>query len=154
MITVRTVPGKVPEFDVRAIEARLAKAARLWGDDLKQALVDAVGEARGIDLTRRYENAFPAAYREDFEARAAVPDIQMMERLSDAEPLGMSLYRPLEAGPGSLRFKLFRAGAPMTLSDSLPMLEHMGMRVLDERPYLIAADDRPMVWMHDLGLQA
>ena len=154
MIIVRTTPGRVPDFDARAIEAQLAKAARLWGDDLKQALVDAVGEARGIDLTRRYENAFPAAYREDFEARAAVPDIQMMERLSDAEPLGMSLYRPLEAGPGSLRFKLFRAGAPMTLSDSLPMLEHMGMRVLDERPYLIAADDRPMIWMHDLGLQA
>ena len=41
MIIVRTRPGHVPDFDVRALEARLAKAARLWGDDLKQALVDA-----------------------------------------------------------------------------------------------------------------
>src|SRR6185436_13771728 len=102
MITVRTTPGRVPDFDVRALEARLAEAARLWGDDLKKALVDALGEAHGIEFARRYEEAFPAAYREDFDARAAVPDIQMMERLSDAQPLGMSLYRPLEAGPGSL----------------------------------------------------
>ena len=40
----------------------------------------------------------------------------------------MSLYRPLEAAPGTLRFKLFRLGEPVTLSDSLPMLEHMGMQ--------------------------
>ena len=49
-----------------------------------------------------------------------------MARLSAAEPLGMSLYRPLEAEPGMLRFKLFHLGRPVTLSDSLPMLERMG----------------------------
>ena len=49
-----------------------------------------------------------------------------------------ALYRPLEASPGRLRFKLFRRGGPVTLSDSLPMLEHMGLKVLDERPYRIA----------------
>src|SRR6185295_7058734 len=84
--------------------------------------------------------AFPAAYREDFAARAAVPDIEIMDRLTEGEPLGMSLYRPLEALPGALRFKLFRLGAPMTLSDSLPMLEHMGLKVQDERPYHVAPD--------------
>ena len=50
----------------------------------------------------------------------------------------MTLYRPLEAAPGTLRFKLFHLGAPVTLSDSLPMLEHMGLRVLDERPHRVA----------------
>ena len=43
-------------------------------------------------------------------------------------------------------------GAPITLSDSLPMLERMGMKVLDERPHRIAPDGRPPIWMHDLGL--
>ena len=50
----------------------------------------------------------------------------------------MSLYRPLEAAPGMLRFKLLHLGEPVTLSDSLPMLEHMGLRVLDEHPHRIA----------------
>ncbi len=97
MITVRTTPGRIPQFDVRALEARLAAAARRWDDDVKQALVDALGEARGNTLFRQFGGAFPAGYREDFAARAAVPDIEMMDRLTDAEPLGMSLYRPLEA---------------------------------------------------------
>ncbi|HET9045485.1 MAG TPA: NAD-glutamate dehydrogenase, partial [Casimicrobiaceae bacterium] len=154
MITVRTTPGRIPDFDARALEAHLAEAARLWGDELRKALVVEFGEARGIELARQYSGAFPAAYREDFDPRSAVPDIRMLESLSESTPLGMSLYRPLEAEPGALRFKLFRAGAPMTLSDSLPMLEHMGMRVLDERPYKITAEGRAPVWMHDLGLIA
>src|SRR5438552_575656 len=152
MIIVRTTPGHIPDVDVRALEARLATASRRWEDDLKDALIDALGEARGNALYRQFGTAFPAGYREEFAARAAVPDIEMMARLTDAEPLGMSLYRPLEAAPGTLRFKLFHRGAPVTLSDSLPMLERMGLKVLDERPYRITPESAPPVWMHDLGL--
>ena len=153
MITVRTEPGKIPHFDVRELEARLALAARRWDDDLKDALIDALGEARGNELLRRFAAALPAAYREDFSARAAVPDIEMMARLSAASPLGMSLYRPLEAEPGMLRFKLFHLGGPVTLSDSQPMLKRMGLKVLDERPYRMAPPDQPPVWLHDFGMQ-
>ena len=49
-ITVRTTPGKIPDFDVRELEARLAVAARPLEDDLKGALIDALGEARGNEL--------------------------------------------------------------------------------------------------------
>ena len=152
MITVRTTPGQVPPTDVRALEAELAAAARRWDDELKDALIDAVGEARGNALFRGFGGAFPVAYREDFAARNAVPDIEMMDRLTVAAPLGMSLYRPLGAAPNALRFKLFRLGGAITLSESLPMLERMGMKVLDERPYRIAPDARTPIWVHDLGL--
>ncbi len=153
MITVRTNPGDIPEVDVRELEARLAAAARRWDDDLKEALVEVMGEAPGNDRFRRFRGALPAAYREDFSARLAVPDIEMMARLSADHPLGMSLYRPLEAEPGTLRFKLFHLGGPVTLSDSLPMLERMGLRVLDERPYRVSPQDAAPVWLHDFGLQ-
>ncbi len=68
-ITVRTTPGKIPPFDVRELEARLAAAARRWEDDLQQALIEALGEARGNELFRQFGGAFPAGYREDFAAR-------------------------------------------------------------------------------------
>ncbi len=152
LITVRTTPGAIPDVDVRAVEAQLVAAARRWNDDLKQALIEALGEARGNELFRQFGEAFPAGYREDFTARQAVPDIQMMARLSAAEPLAMSLYRPLEAAPGALRFKLFHLGEPVGLSDSLPMLERMGLNVLDERPHRVAPLGTPPIWMHDFGM--
>jgi glutamate dehydrogenase len=153
MITVRTTPGKVPEVDTRALESKLAAAARRWDDGLKEALIHALGDARGNALFRVFGSAFPAGYRDEFAARQAVPDIETMDRLTAASPLGMSLSRPLEAQPGTLRFKLFRRGAPVALSDSLPMLEHMGVKVLNERPHRIAAAGREPVFLHDLDLQ-
>ena len=77
-----------------------------------------------------------------------------MDRLTESEPLGVLLYRPLEAAPGALRFKLFRLGAAISLSDSLPMLEHMGLKVQDERPYRVAPEGRTPVWIHDLGMHS
>ncbi len=154
LITVRTTPGTVPPFDVRELEARLAAASRRWEDDLREALIEAQGEARGSELFRQFGSAFPAGYREDFAARSAVPDIGLMAPLTEASPLALSLYRPLEAAPGVLRFKLFHRGAPVPLSDGLPMLERMGQKVMDERPHRIAPRDAPPVWMHDFGMQS
>ena len=153
-ITVRTKPGNIPAFDEREIEERLMLAARRWEDDLKSALIGSAGEARGNELLRLFGGAFPAGYREEFAARAAVHDIEMMAKLSDSQPLGMNLYRPLEAEPGTLRFKLLRRGEPLTLSGSLPMLEHLGMRVLDEHPHRLAPQGTAPIWIHDFGLQS
>ncbi|MBS0448523.1 MAG: NAD-glutamate dehydrogenase [Proteobacteria bacterium] len=151
-ILVRTKPGDIPEFDLRELEARLVASARRWEDDLKTALVEDLGEARGVRLMRQFINAFPPGYRDQFAARAAVSDIEMMVGLDEDQPLAMSLYRPLEAAPGTLRFKLLRLGEPLTLSASLPMLEHMGLKVLDERPHRIAPTSSLPVWVHDFGL--
>ena len=154
LITVRTRPGQIPEYDVRELEERLVSAARRWDDDLKAALVEGMGEARGSEMLRRFGQAFPASYRAEFAARAAVADTEMITALSDEEPIALNLYRPLEAAPSTLRFKLLRRGEPLTLSDSLPMLEHMSLRVLDEHSHHIEPRGEAGVWMHDFGLQA
>ncbi len=151
-ITVRTTPGSIPDFDVRDVEARLAAAARRWSDDLKSALVGDLGEAQGLARMRQFAAAFPAGYREEYPARAAVPDIAMIAGLTEVRPLAMNLYRPLEAPPGTVRFKLFHLGKPMSLSESLPMLEHMGVKVQDEHPHTIAPEGMLAVAMHDFGL--
>ena len=152
LITVRTTPGNVPAFDVRELEGRLEAAARRWEDDLRKALVEGQGEARGNELYHQFGAAFPAGYREDFAARAAVPDIALMATLAADAPLALCLYRPLEAAPGVMRFKLFHRGGPVPLSESLPMLERMGLKVMDERPHRIAPQDSPPIWMHDFGM--
>ncbi len=152
-ITVQTEPGAVPEYDVAGIEARLVAAMRSWSDDLYDALVDQLGEERGVQLHGRYADAFPAAYQHDTSAAAAVVDIGRMEGLGAGDDLAMHLYRPLEAAPGTLRFKLFRHGQSVTLSDVLPLLENMGVHVVDERPYEVRPAGAAPVWIYDFGLR-
>ncbi len=151
-IIIYTNPDDVPAYDVRAIEKRLAEATRSWTDDLQAALLEQCGEEVGNRLFQRYRNAFPTAYHAEFPARAAVPDILRMEHLAPGGDLALSLYRPLEAPERLLRFKVVRCEQPMTLSDILPVLETLGVEVVDERPYAIRPKDSPAVWMYDLGL--
>ena len=152
IITVRTTPGRIPQVDVPALERRLEKAARRWEDDLKVALVERLGEARANPLLQLFEKGFPAGYREDVPARSAVADVEMAARTLETGLLGMQLYQPLEAAPQTLRFKLFHRDTPIAISDSLPMLERMGLRVLEERPYRVGTADGAPVWIHDFGL--
>src|SRR5262249_57335849 len=110
--------------------------------------------ATGMGFLGRFGGASPVGYRADVPARNAVPDAEMMGKVAAGGGLGMTLYRPLEAAPGTLRFKLFHKGKPVTLSDSLPMLERMGLRVLEERPYRITPEAGDPIWIHDFGLAA
>ncbi|MGP1676726.1 MAG: NAD-glutamate dehydrogenase [Burkholderiales bacterium] len=150
-ILVRT-PGGVAEVDVREVEARIVAATRRWEDDLQALLVEQLGEESGNRLYARYGQAFPAGYREDHPVRSALLDIEMMDALGAPPALGMNLYRPLAAEPGVLRFRLFRSGAPIVLSDALPILEHLGARVLDDLPYHIEPAGGGAVWIIDFGL--
>ena len=145
-------PGQMPDFDAGEVEMMLVAATRSWADDLQEALAEDFGEERSGELFGRYAEAFPAAYRADWVARSALADIVHIEELSEQKGLGISLYRPLEAGPRMLRAKLFRAGRALTLSDVLPLFENMGVEVADERPYPIVPRGADGVWIYDFGL--
>jgi glutamate dehydrogenase len=152
LFIVRTRPDALAEYDSKEIEERLAEAVQSWPDRLHAALLEHLGEERGSALMLAYADAFPAGYREDFPARNAVRDIEHMEALGPGSELGLSLYAPLESLPGQLRFKVFRYASPLPLSEALPILENMGVRVDDERPYRVDRRDSPPLWVHDFGL--
>jgi glutamate dehydrogenase len=150
---IRVRPGHdADEVDAVELERKLAEATRSWSDQLHGCLLDYFGEEQGNQLFGRYAEAFPAAYREDFPALSAIYDIQRLERLFSSGRASMSLYRPLEAPEGTLRFKLLSSERPLPLSDAVPMLEAMGVRVVEERPYEVHPLGTPPAWVHDFGL--
>jgi glutamate dehydrogenase len=152
--TLRTTPGKLALVDIDQVEKRLAEASRSWSDRLAEALTEALGEEAGTARLRRYGEAFPTAYRERFSAAAAVYDIARFEELRHGAGIGVTLYRVLEGDQAELRFKIFRAGAPLALSDVLPVLEHLGLKVIAEIPYVVAPAEGPPLSMQDFSLIA
>ncbi|NLP64914.1 NAD-glutamate dehydrogenase [Paraburkholderia sacchari] len=150
---VHSKTGTMPQVDTRELEARLVQVTRRWQDDLADALLDAFGEEQGTRLLRRYADSFPAGYRDDYPARTAVRDIDLIERVQGTRRIAMNLYRPIESGPRAFRFKVYCTGEAIALSRSLPMLEHLGVRVDEERPYVIEAPGCDPAWVHDFGLE-
>ena len=101
----------------------------------------------------RFGEAFPASYREQYGPKAAVMDIRRLAALDD-EGFTTALYRPVEAAPSELRLKLYTEGQAVSLSAVLPLLEHLGMQVTDERPYELRLADGSHRWLYDFGLRA
>ena len=65
-------------------------------------------------------------------------------------PLEVSLHPGLDAQLPGLR--LYRAKEPVALSDVLPMLENLGLRVVAEEPFQIDSVDGTAVWIHKFQL--
>ncbi len=135
-------------LDAGVLEKRLRDASRSWSDKLETALVAALGEEAGLALFRRYGDAFPQSYQDATTAEMAAHDIGLMEARSTETALALDMIRPMHARPTEVHFKLFHGGAPAPLSDVLPMLEAMGLRILTETPNRIAPAKGAPVYLH------
>ena len=155
LFILHTPHGGPAELDRGELEERLLDLSRSWSDRLRDALLDSLGEEQGNRLFDQYAAGFPYSYRERIEARAAVPDIQSIDRLSRGKEgdLAMTLYRRLEDEATVLRFKLIRRDQQIQLSDALPVLENMGLRVMSEDPSQIDDHDGHRYWLHDFCLE-
>ncbi len=151
---VQTDQLKFPEVEPQAIEAKLIEAARSWRDHLSQALIEAKGEEKGLSILDRYADAFPGGYRERFPGQSAVSDIERVEDVLSTGQIAMNLYTPLDAEGDDVHFKVFNPGKPIPLSDVLPMLENMGLKVLEEVPFRVRPKGtETKVWIQDFSMR-
>ena len=161
---IETTPGEIPVYDPREIEVRIAESARSWRDQLYAELGKQFDGERQRMLYESFRDAFPVAYKEDFAARTGAEDVAKIEQAAEGESIAMTLYRRPGDDDATVNFKIYRAGAPIPLSDLLPSLENMGLRVISERPYSIRLEGTEIgahlrargqveaVWVHDLTM--
>ncbi|GJF30086.1 NAD-glutamate dehydrogenase [Kitasatospora sp. NE20-6] len=154
---VRVAPGtplpQLTDAETERIETRLADAARFWMDGFHDQLHIELGEERAAELSHRYGNAFPDGYRADFTARTAVADLKQIESLHGEGDFRLNLYQPVGAGDDERRFKIYRVGGPISLTEVLPVLQRLGVEVLDEHPYALKRSDGTTAWVYDFGLR-
>ena len=154
-LIARPRPGSDARPDLQAIEASLAEIVRNWHDVLTEQLVGNHGEGEGLALARRFGRALSAAYIEEASPRAAASDVANLAALSGPEDVRISL----RTEPGNsicvdcFEIKLFRQGDSLPLSDVLPMLENMGLRVVTEYPHRVETADG-VLHIQDLEVQS
>ncbi len=146
-------PDDIVDIDVKRLEANIVDLTRTWEDHLLESLSDSHGEEKGHKLFKEYNSAFPSSYREHYEARTAVLDIETIGNLCGNDKMALSFYQPIGAPKNELRFKVFNKSSVVELSDVIPVLEHLGLRVLGEHPYHIRCQDGEHIWLHDFQLE-
>ena len=151
---VPTPAGGPLEFDRETIERRLAEAGRDWRDSLARALTGTYGEAEGLAVCELYREAFPASYRERHGARDALTDIAKIETVLHTHAIATDFFRPAGLDDSWVHFKVYHPGAQLPLSDVMPMLENMGLRVVSETAHRVVRREADRdVWLHDFGMQ-
>ncbi len=153
-IVARVRSNEGQRINADAVERRIAEAVRSWSDSLRSAMLARYDEAYALALYEKYAPAFPAAYTEDFAADTAALDVSFLEALErDPERLQLEIYRAEARRKERMFLKIYRLQDAIPISDLLPMLENLGLRVIAERPYELdfAADRRG--WIQDLELE-
>ncbi|HYZ41360.1 MAG TPA: NAD-glutamate dehydrogenase, partial [Stellaceae bacterium] len=146
---IHTTRGAVPAVDPAALEKQLAEAGRSWIDRLQEAATAAFGEEDARVRLRPFQS-FPIAYQVHTDADQAVADLRHIETVLAGSALEVSLHPRRDGELPGLR--LFRAQRPVAISDVLPILENLGLRVVAEEPFQIQCVDGTSVWIHEFQL--
>ncbi|MEA5054720.1 MAG: NAD-glutamate dehydrogenase [Propionicimonas sp.] len=134
--------------DALAEEARIGElveqATRTWEDGFVEAAAQMPSEARGVE--------FSEAYTEAFNPSVAVADLRLANQLEDAGELRFSLWTPEDPDDlAHVRLKVFSL-TELELSEVMPQLSVFGVDVIDERPFDWNLRGRRLT-VYDFGLR-
>jgi glutamate dehydrogenase len=157
---IGVTPGDHPCPDEAALAAEIAEAGRSWVDRFESALraVD-IDEVSVGPVSARWAEAFGAAYRDRYDAAEAVRDYRAIDALNasgqvgDGEPVAVRAFRTDRDGPLNFRFKLYRRGSAVPLSDVLPVLADMGLKTLEEWGHALKPAGDPEIHVHEFLLE-
>ncbi len=150
--TVRLPEGSRPrDVDVSLtnesrIQDLLTEAARTWGDRLLGAV-----KAGSIDQAKaeHYSTAFTESYRQAVAPDDAINDIAIIEELQDNS---VKLVFSGDGSDGAAQLIWYLGGRSASLSQLLPMLQSMGVVVLEERPFTVSRPDGLPVWIYQFKI--
>jgi glutamate dehydrogenase len=126
-------PAVLEQPPVAGLERDLAALLRTWDDELRDRLGREYAAATADRLAATYQGAFPPEYKAGAEVADAVRDIRCLEALIATGRSQVELSeRRSHAAPTLTALKLYSAGEALVLSDFIPVLENLGLRVFGE----------------------
>src|ERR1700694_1395412 len=150
--TVRLPGGSRPhDIDVSwqnetRIQALLTEAARTWGDRLIGAVkTGSIEQAKA----QHYAAAFPEVYKQAVAPLDAINDIAIIEELQDDS---VKLVVSERGSDRISQLTWYLGGRSASLSQLLPMLQCMGVEVLEERPFTVNRPDGVPVWIYQFKI--
>ncbi|MGH8884027.1 MAG: NAD-glutamate dehydrogenase [Egibacteraceae bacterium] len=155
-----------PAGQTEELDRRVAALLRTFHDDLMDALADAWGHAEANRILASWGRCLPLGYTDSTDVTTAREDLAELERLrsegtGDADAGGREAQegsvrmalRQNRSGDGGLRFRLYRAGPSVEPARILPVLESLGLAVVEEVPHRLVGTPIGEVHIHDYGVR-
>ncbi|WP_445166100.1 NAD-glutamate dehydrogenase [Mycolicibacterium sp. Dal123E01] len=135
------------EANRKRVQGLLTEALRTWGDRLlgfaRQGKIDQV-------IAEHYADALPEEFKQVVTSTEAITDIGIIEALQP-DSVKLQFEEGDEANEAFLTWYL--GGSTASLSHLLPMLQCMGVLVLEERPFTVVRPDGLKVWIYQFKIR-
>jgi glutamate dehydrogenase len=128
------------------LQSLLTEAARTWSDRL-------ITEAASADVdaleAEHYAASFTEAYKQFVTPADAINDITIFGQLTDDS---VKLVLSDHDYDETVRLTWYLGGRTASLSELLPMLQSMGVVVLEERPFTVTRPDGLPIWIYQFKI--
>ena len=139
---VQTDPAQAPvDPDAQELTDALTEAVRTWDDRLVDRLGAAAVTVPGLLA------GIPDSYKAGTRPERAVEDLKRILALPEG---GFDVRLHHENGERRLAIYL---DSPVSLTRILPVLQHLGVEVVDEHPSEFVRPDGRRCWLYDFGLR-
>ncbi len=128
------------------LQSLLTDAARTWSDRLITEAVAADVDPLEVE---HYAGAFTEAYKQFVTPADAINDIAIFDELTDDS---VKLVLSDHDYDETVRLTWYLGGRTASLSELLPMLQSMGVVVLEERPFTVTRPDGLPIWIYQFKI--
>jgi glutamate dehydrogenase len=128
------------------LQSLLTDAARTWSDRLITEAVAADVDPLEVE---HYAGAFTEAYKQIVTPADAINDIAIFDELTDDS---VKLVLSDHDYDETVRLTWYLGGRTASLSELLPMLQSMGVVVLEERPFTVTRPDGLPIWIYQFKI--
>jgi glutamate dehydrogenase len=154
-----TLERDVPDIDPVELEREVRELARSWIDEVTDLLAAREGRDEATRLVADIARRLPRSYRDSVHPDRAVEDLRLISRVLEG---GEELATDWQADPDGSestdvdlperwRLRAVNRGGALELSAFLPVLESLGLTVVEEVPHQLLGD--PELHLHDFGIR-
>ena len=127
--------------DSEEVERTVAAVTQTWHEQVVKLLRSTVGTEEAQEILERYFDLLPEEYRHQADPAEACKDLFMLEQARTEGGLQVTVgARAEDAVAGVTRIKLYQHDK-IYLTDSTPVLDHFGLRVIDQSSVTIGSAD-------------
>ena len=120
-----------------------------WFDEFYEKIAVITPKKEADRLLEKYGYAFPDAYTNRYSPKRAICDIYKMEEAIANDDIVLELYDHEKIPSEHFHLKIYNPEKLLPLSEIMPLLENMGLKVIEENPYAIKLRDESKIWIRD-----
>ncbi len=147
-----------PEVAITELQAEIRRLARSWLDDLRH-LLESPSSPHAQELTEQERTArlalaerLPRSYQDTIAVEEALDDLALLRELASEPRRSLAVALRPGPDPDTVRLRAAKRGPVLELSGFLPILESLGLTVIEEVPHRLLGHDG--LYLHDFGVRA